>query len=95
MFETERVEIRFADLRVGFRHHEGDDFFTPVGVRPTDNRAFEHAVMAQQDFLYLAGIDIRSAGDDHVLGPVFQRQEAVFIQRAHVAGMEPAAAKRC
>jgi hypothetical protein len=50
--------------------------------------------VAQQHFLDLARIDVGAAADDHVLGAVLQRQEAVGIEAADVAGMQPATAQR-
>ena len=50
--------------------------------------------MAQQHLFDLARIDVRAAADDQVLRPVHQGEEAVVVERAHVAGVEPPAAQR-
>jgi hypothetical protein len=48
----------------------------------------------EQNLLDLARIDVRAAGDDHVLGTVLQRQIAVGVEGAEVAGVQEAALER-
>ena len=50
--------------------------------------------MAQQHLLDLARIDVHAAADDQVLGAVLQREVAVRVEAADVAGVQPAAAQR-
>ena len=50
--------------------------------------------MAQQHLLDLARIDVGAARDDHVLGAVAQREVAVPVERADIAGPQPALAQR-
>ena len=70
---------------------EGDNLFPPVGMRPPDDGNFIDLWMGEQGLLDLARIDICAAGDDHVLGSVFEGQKARFIETAHIACMQPAA----
>ena len=77
-----------------FRDDEGDHLLAPFGVRPADDRALGDRGVAQQHFLDLARIDVRAAGDDHVLRAVADGEEAVRVQAADVAGVQPAAAQR-
>jgi hypothetical protein len=68
---------------------EGDHFLAPLGVgRPTTDTSA--TAVAQQDFLDLARINVGTAADDDVLGAVLQRQKAVGIEAADIAGVQPA-----
>jgi hypothetical protein len=49
--------------------------------------------VAQQDFLHLARIDVAAAADDQVFGAILQREEAVGVEHADVAGVQPTAAQ--
>ena len=46
--------------------------------------------MPEQDVLDLGRIDVLAAGDQHVLGAVDDRDEAVGVDRGDVAGVQPA-----
>ena len=46
--------------------------------------------MQRQHFLHFTRIDVAAAGDDHVLGTVGEGQEALLVEVADVAGVEPA-----
>src|ERR1700733_1105575 len=48
--------------------------------------------MAREHRLDLRRIDVLAAGDDHVLQPVLEEHETVFIEIAGVAGVKPSAA---
>ncbi len=50
--------------------------------------------MREQHLLHLARIDVRAAADDEILRAIDQRQEALRVERADVAGMEPAVGER-
>src|SRR5262249_41056325 len=65
----------------------------PLAVGPADYGNLAHARVREQNLLDLARIDIGAAGDHHVLGAVFEREIAVRIERADVAGVQPAAAQ--
>src|SRR4029077_2985445 len=69
------------------------NFFAPFGVRPPNDRDLYEVGMAQQHLLDLARIDVAATADDHVLGPVAQRQKPVLVKAAEIAGVQPAAAQ--
>src|ERR1700683_3083987 len=92
--KAQGVELVRGHFLLGVGHHTGDDFLTPVSMRTADDMHFQHARVTQQNFLDLARIDVAAAADDHVLGAILQREEAFFIECAHVAGMQPAGAQR-
>ena len=50
--------------------------------------------MRQQNFLDLARIDVGATRDDHVLRAVLEREKAVGVECAEIAGMQPAALER-
>ena len=50
--------------------------------------------MLEQDFLDLAWVYVRAAGDDQILGTVLEVEIAVAVEGADIAGMEPAAFQR-
>ena len=88
------VEFGVVGGSTVFQHHAGDDDLAPVGIGYADRRDLAHVRMRQQRFLDFARIDIGAAGDDDVLGAVRQRQEAVFIEPADIAGAQPAVLQR-
>ena len=93
MLEAKRIErSRFGFDCVGCNDISDDDL-TPFRIWPADDGDFFDAGVTQQDFFNLAGIDIRSATDDHVLRAVLQREEAIFVKTPDVARMKPAAAE--
>src|SRR5688500_14241845 len=63
------------------------------GRPTTEHSATAHRRLQVQDVLDLARIDVRAAGNDHVLGAVLQRQETVLVEGADVAGPQPAIAQ--
>ena len=50
--------------------------------------------MPEQHLLDFARIDVGAAADDDVLGSILEREVAVGIERAEIAGMQPAVAQR-
>src|SRR5689334_3375653 len=71
----------------------GDDALAPVVVRHADDGNFRDRLIAEKDVLHLARVDVVAAGDDHVLRAVHQREVAVLVEAAEVAGVEPAVAQ--
>src|SRR3979411_2370174 len=63
-------------------------------MRHSDNGDFEHGWVPVQHFLDLPRVDIDPTADDHVLASIDDVQEAVFVERADIAGPEPAVAQR-
>ena len=52
-------------------------------------RGFGHCRVFVDGCLYLGRVDVLTAAQNHVLGPVDEKQEAVVIQVANVTGVEP------
>ena len=50
--------------------------------------------MLEQHLLDLARVDVAATADHDVLGAVAQGQEAALVERAHVAGVQPAVLQR-
>src|SRR5215207_9522295 len=92
--EAQAVELRLRHRRAGLCDDEGDDLLAPIGVRQADHRGLDQFGVAQQHLLDLARVDVATARDDHVLRAVAQRQEAVLVEAAEIAGVQPAAAQR-
>ena len=59
-----------------------------------DDGAVLHGRVLHQRLLDLGGVDVEAAGDDHVLGPVDDEEEAVVVEVADVAGVVPAVRRR-
>src|SRR6266536_1587932 len=92
----DRTKAQGIEFRaVGGPSHIGDDDLAPFRIRPADHRGLAHVLVLEQHFLDLARIDVGAAGDDHVLGAVLEREIALRVERADVAGVQPAAAQRC
>src|SRR5712691_13316130 len=70
----------------GVPDHVGDDDLAPFRVRPADHRGFAYILVLEQHFLDLPRVDVGAAGDDHVLGAVLEREIALGVERADVAG---------
>ena len=68
----------------------GGDGFAPFVVGYADDGGLQHGGVAGEDVLDFLGVDVLSAADDHVLGPPDQRQVAVGVEVADVAGVQPA-----
>ena len=60
--------------------------------RHADHRGIGHRRMAAQHRLEIARVDVEAAGDDHVLLAVEQRQKAIVVEAADVAGADEALA---
>src|SRR5208337_2967554 len=82
-----------ADLGAVADHDDGVDYFPPALVRRGDDRAFEDGGVGVDDVLYLSGVHVLAAADDHVRLAVGEEQVAAFVQVAEVAGVVPAALK--
>ena len=79
----------------GLQHDEGHRRLAPA--RPTARRPRRPpppSSWLHQHGLEIARIDVEAAGDDHVLLAVHQRQEAVLVEAADVAGADEAFARR-
>src|SRR4051794_15836485 len=87
-------ELAGLDRRVRTAHDNGLDRFAPLLVRHPDDGNLRHARMGADDVLDLAREDVETAGHDHVLLAVDDREEAVRILASDVTGVQPAALER-
>ena len=60
------------------------------GVRRGDHCQLRDLGQCRDGFLDLRGGEVLAASDDHVVQPVGDREEAVVVEHAHVAGAVPA-----
>ena len=58
-------------------------------IRPSDGRRQCDGGVGIEGVLNHRRIDIVAAANDHILGPAFQPQVSVRIQRAQIAGVQP------
>ncbi len=72
----------------------GDDRLAPALVGQPEDGHLADGRVAHEDLLDLDRVDVLAAGDDHVLLAVDERDVAVLVDLAEVAGVEPAAAER-
>ena len=79
-------------LHAMLENDDGMHSLAPLVAWDPDHRDLGHGRMRGDGVLHLDGVHVLSAGDDHVLHPVGQVQEAVFVDEAHVAGAIPAVA---
>jgi len=86
--QTEAIEFRGGDFSALPWHHECHYFLSPLFVWKSQHRYFKHARVLKQHFLDLAGIDIASARNDHIFGPVFEREESIRSNHTDVTGVE-------
>src|SRR3954447_6672483 len=82
---------RLVDLAAGSPYDDRLDGLAPLLVRHTDHGALGDALERVDAVLDLDGRDVLAAGDDHVLLAVVDREVALVVDRAAVAGVEPAA----
>jgi hypothetical protein len=81
---------QFAGSHFRSRHDHCVNGLAPLVVRNAENSGFENGNVLVQDFLDLGAIDVFTAGDDHVPGPVDQEHITLLIHVAHVTGAVPA-----
>src|SRR5690606_9908075 len=70
------------------------DMLAPLLVGGADHRGLAHGRMLEQRAFHVPWIDVEAARHDHVLLAIHDSDEAFAIHARHVAGMQPAVAKR-
>ena len=80
--------------RAAARDDAGDHLLAPVGVRAADDGDLGDVGVQQQDLLDFARIDVRSAADDEILGPILEREVTVGVEAPEIAGVQPAVRQR-
>src|SRR6476660_9035395 len=74
------------------RHDRLGDL-APFVIRDADDGDAAHSAVLGDDRLHLRRVDVLPAGNDHVLEPVRDEQEAFLVAVAHVARAEPGAVR--
>ena len=77
-------------MRAGGEGDVGDGHLAGVDVGPADRRGRGDLRVGEQRVLDDRGVDVVAAADDQVLGPAGEADEAVLVDAAEVAGVEPA-----
>ena len=87
--------ISLVDVeRVAARHHERDRDLAEPLVGHADDGCGATRRVGGEGVLDLGRGDVEAADHDHVLQPVDDAQPARFVERADVAGVQPAVADR-
>ena len=79
-----------GEVGVREQHHRHAHHLTVALVGHGEDRRLGDRRVLVDGGLHLCGVDVLTAAQDHVLGPIHQEQEAVLVQVADVAGVEPA-----
>ena len=88
---TEEIrELGGISLGARPQHHAGQRPLAPAVVADPDHRGLLHGRVCHQPVLQINRGDPLAARLDHVLDPVADAEEPAVIQRAHVAGAQPA-----
>src|SRR5882762_1302035 len=69
--------------------------FAPYRMRDSDYRTLPHARVLHQNGLYLEGVDVLTARDDHVFDAVRKIDITLCVHTAPIPGMHPAASNGC
>ncbi len=88
--EDEVDQLGGADRRSRAQHHRRADILTQPRVRHGEGRDLAYRRVGEQGALDVVGRDLLVAAIDDLLGAADDRQVAVGIDRADIAGGEPA-----
>src|SRR5271166_2112200 len=86
---AEGDDLLGRDRMSGPEDHEGGDLLTPDRIVHSHDGTFGHRGMREDRFLHLTRVDVLPAGDDHVVLAADEKDEAVLVDDAHVAGVQP------
>src|SRR5437773_361634 len=78
----------------GLEDHNGLDDFAPLWIRDSENRHFADRWMRVNHGLDFAGVNVFSAGDDHVLQAIPNVEVSVCVLIPNVARSEEAVSER-
>ena len=87
-------QLGLGGAHAGFEGDEGAGCLAPCVVRAGDHGGFQDGGVAVERALDLDRRNILAAGDDDVLGAVFDFDIAVGVHHGEVACMKPAALER-
>src|ERR1017187_10057718 len=88
----EVTERSFGDGSAGLEHDSGSDDFAEEGIGHGEGEGFGDGGVAEEGFVDFAGRDFFAAAVDHLLGATAEGKVAFFVERADIAGAEPAVA---
>ena len=86
-------QFGFRGRGIRLQHHQRLGYFTPLLVGNRNHRGLQHRGMREDGLFEFERGDILAAADDDVFLAVDHQQVAVFVERGHVSGVEPAAAQ--
>src|SRR3984957_7168058 len=86
----ERDDLGSGHLLAGPEHDERLDALAPLVIGHADHRDLGHRRVLGHGLLDLGRVDVLPAGDDHVLDPVRDEQEAAVVHVPDVAAAQPA-----
>ena len=92
--KKEARQIPILQCRSGPRDHRCRHFFAERGMGNRKGRGLAHIGVADQGRIDLRRADLLAPAVDHLLDPSGEGQIAVFIEKALVAGAEPAVRER-
>ena len=83
-------EFRWRDVVtvLGIQRH--GDFFAKALVRHSEHGCFVHGRMLVDGMLHLGAVHVFACPQNHVLGTIFDVEEALFIHTSDVARAQPA-----
>jgi hypothetical protein len=82
--------VRVQRLPVGGTDDIRGHALAPLVIFGPDDRHLVDAFVFVEDILHLGRVDVLAAGDDHIVDPVDEKQVAVLVEVARIAGKEPA-----
>src|SRR5690606_5722102 len=74
-------------------HHISNHPFGGIRVRHSNDADFEYLFVAPYDILNLIGIHVKSRHEDHLLFPINDLDEAIFINHSYISSFKPLANK--
>src|SRR5712691_6985484 len=84
-------DVLCAGLGAGLERDDRFHLLAKPLVGDTDDGRLGHGGMCVDDLLDLTRVDVEAASDDHLLLAIDDEEEAVLVDIAQVAGVEPAA----
>ena len=78
------------DVVSRLEHHGGTHLLSEPVVRNAEDHALGDRLVLEERGLHLGAVDVLSAAQQHVLGPVHDEDEAILVDAGDVARAEPA-----
>jgi hypothetical protein len=90
---AERYQLRFRSRGAGPENNQGLGHSAPFLVRHGNDRGVQDRRVCQDDPFHFERRNIFSPADNQVLLAIGKQGAALFVERGHVPGVEPSAAK--